>query len=283
MFVVASNVEACRTLRISVVTTMHAKAYEAYGARMIESFLKNWPAHVEFHLYAEGFVVENIKDDRLKVIDLHAALPDLVAFKAEHKNNPAAHGRQDRGPFPGNSRIRIGLGYRWDAVRFSNKSFSWCHAVRTLNSDRVIWLDADTITHSPIPDEFLINLIPNNSLCGYLGRSMMYTETGFIIINPKHQACSMLVSGIEFIYKSGKIFDLVEWHDCEVFDTMRKILESKGVVFVNISGHAASSMHPFINSELGRYMDHMKGDRKSTGKSKQEDLIIDRSEDYWRQ
>jgi hypothetical protein len=276
-------VEARRTLRISVVTTMHAKAYEAYGIRMIESFLKNWPEQVEFYLYTEGFSVEDIKHDRLKVVDLHAAAPDLVAFKTQHKNNPAAHGRQDRGPVQGNPRARIGLGYRWDAVRFSNKSFAWCHAVRKLNHDRIIWLDADTITHSSIPMEFLVNIIPDHSLCGYLGRNMMYTETGFIIVNSMHFASSALTSGIEFIYKSGKIFDLPEWHDCEVFDTMRRFLEGKGVSFVNISGNAASSMHPFINSELGRYMDHMKGDRKKIGRSKKEDLTIIRSEDYWKQ
>ena len=39
--------------------------------------------------------------------------------------------------------------------------------------------------------------------------------------------------------------------------------------------------HPLINSELGKWMDHMKGDRKFEGHSKKKDLMSERTEAYW--
>ena len=39
--------------------------------------------------------------------------------------------------------------------------------------------------------------------------------------------------------------------------------------------------HVFINSILGEYMDHMKGDRKNIGKSKKSDLFNERKAEYW--
>jgi hypothetical protein len=40
--------------------------------------------------------------------------------------------------------------------------------------------------------------------------------------------------------------------------------------------------HPLINSEWGAYLDHLKGDRKTTGRSKLSDLKVKRTEAYWR-
>jgi hypothetical protein len=40
--------------------------------------------------------------------------------------------------------------------------------------------------------------------------------------------------------------------------------------------------HPFINSELGQYMDHLKGfDRKANMKSNAKDLTTKQAHKYW--
>ena len=39
----------------------------------------------------------------------------------------------------------------------------------------------------------------------------------------------------------------------------------------------------FVNSVLGRYMDHLKGDRKEVGASYADDLTSERREAYWRE
>ena len=39
--------------------------------------------------------------------------------------------------------------------------------------------------------------------------------------------------------------------------------------------------HPLINSDLGKWIDHMKGGRKDDGHSKRKDLMGNRNESYW--
>jgi hypothetical protein len=39
--------------------------------------------------------------------------------------------------------------------------------------------------------------------------------------------------------------------------------------------------HPLINTDLGAYLDHLKGDRKTSGKSYRVDLAVHRKELYW--
>jgi hypothetical protein len=68
-------------------------------------------------------------------------------------------------------------------------------------------------------------------------------------------------------YKKDTIFELQEWHDSFVFDVVRKEYEERGMVNQNIP-HGSIDLHPFINSVLGDYMDHMKGPRKRQGRSK---------------
>ena len=40
--------------------------------------------------------------------------------------------------------------------------------------------------------------------------------------------------------------------------------------------------HPLINTELGAYLDHLKGDRKDLRTSRPLDLKVHRLEPYWR-
>ena len=40
--------------------------------------------------------------------------------------------------------------------------------------------------------------------------------------------------------------------------------------------------HPLINTEWGAYLDHLKGNRKDSGRSKSKDLVVNRTEGYWR-
>jgi hypothetical protein len=75
------------------------------------------------------------------------------------------------------------------------------------------------------------------------------------------------------------IFTLEEWHDSFVFDIARKSLTLNELDW---SGHLISGEgHPLINSEWGAYLDHLKGDRKTAGRSKAIDLKIKRTEAYW--
>jgi hypothetical protein len=78
------------------------------------------------------------------------------------------------------------------------------------------------------------------------------------------------------------IFTLAEWHDSFVFDAVRE--KFKGKILENnwSYGIIKGEGHPLINSEWGAYLDHLKGDRKDLGRSKNNDLKVKRAESYWK-
>jgi hypothetical protein len=85
------------------------------------------------------------------------------------------------------------------------------------------------------------------------------------------------------MYSRDDIFKHKEWHDSYIWDILRRQFQDR-CKFYNLNPLAqtdAKAGHPFINSELGKYMDHLKGDRKDTGKSKPSDLKVQRNERYW--
>ena len=65
---------------ISFVSTFHKPVLDLYGQRFVDSFSKNIDNQVELYLYAEDCMpVTN--DPRIHIMDHHATLPKLVAFK----------------------------------------------------------------------------------------------------------------------------------------------------------------------------------------------------------
>ena len=75
------------------------------------------------------------------------------------------------------------------------------------------------------------------------------------------------------------IFTLAEWHDSFVFDAVRK---HQPLIELDWSSHLITGEgHPLINSEWGALLDHLKGKRKTTGRSPASDLKVPRTEAYW--
>jgi hypothetical protein len=75
---------------------------------------------------------------------------------------------------------------------------------------------------------------------------------------------------------------LKEWHDSYVFDVVREHFEQRlGAHTFNISADVADLDHVFVNSDLGRRIDHLKGGRKSEGRSRSSDLQRHADVAYW--
>lgn len=275
--------------KFAVVTTFPAEKWNVYARRMVDSFTCFWPKEVDLYIYHEGEIPQYDTVENLHYLDLLETCPDLATFKARHQNDPIANG-EGKGVSPFGymrpkkikSKWHHKDSYLWDAVRFSHKSFCQIHATQTIEADVVIWIDADTITFAPVTIDVLEQLLPEGNYCSYLGRPGKYTECGFMaydVTNPHH--AEFMNSWRDF-YVNNKIFELQEWHDCEVFDNIRRRLEKEGKIEnynLNINQVQA---HPFVNSILGTFMDHLKGGRKNAGRSYRADLKITRNEDYWK-
>jgi len=270
------------------VTTFNKNGYQLYGQKMLESFLNFWPANLKMMVYIENFAIDKDLANNLRILtrDLNA-VQDLTIFKNRHKNNQKAHGFWPEG--------RTAKEFQFDAVRFSHKVFSLydCFKNPPLEYKSMIWLDGDTITFRPVPDNFLETVAPRNFWnsgvgkqkygISYLGRSRQHSECGFMSFNKTHPLMPAFWEMFADMYRTDQIFDLAEWHDSFVFDHVRKIFEAKGMINLNLTPKIASG-HPFINCDLGLYMDHMKGARKRNGRSRKTErhMKTDQDPDWWK-
>jgi hypothetical protein len=278
-------------MKIAVVTTFHQAGYDQYGKRMIETFLKNWPKEITLYVYSENCQVAESAPN-LVVRDLHQASPDLVRFKETWKNVPKANGDVSNDPVRG-KRKDSGKGFKWHAIRFAHKVYSIFSCAKECGADTLLWMDADTICHSPITLENLKRMIPKDMDLCYLGRKGKYSECGLYSLNLNSDMTINFLKEFQRVYDHAEsgIFLLDEWHDSFVFDAVRKkfphLKQLDWAKELNDlrprPGMSSGEGHPLINSEWGAWLDHLKGDRKTLGRSKREDLKIKRKEPYWQQ
>ncbi len=251
---------------VAAVTTFHAAGYAQYGKRFLESFDAHWPPNVALHVYGEDITPAE-SSARIFNHNLLAQIPQLAAFKARHENIEAHNGIYEDGEY----------GYRTDAVRFAHKVFALAHCALTIKEDAdvLFWIDADTVTLKDIPEDFFDKVLPDGCYTSYLGRGQTYPECGFVGYDLNHPAHYEFITFWQQLYLDDSLFELPEWHDSFVYDLIRRTFENQGKFkSYDIAANVPRSSHPFINSVLGNFMDHLKGDeRKEAGASFTEDYI----------
>lgn len=277
-------------MKYSVVTTFNADGYKKYGKRMIQTWLANWPTQTELIVYAENCAVDESAPN-LRVLDLEFASPELVAFKNRWRDVPKANG--DISAITGlNQRKDFKKQFKWNAVRFSHKVYAIFHAAKTSNANWLIWMDADMVCHSPVLESDLNRLIPTHTDLCYLGRSGKFSECGLYAMKLRTPAMDQFLSEFQRVYDHAEtgIFQLAEWHDSFVFDSVRVRIPSLvqhnwSESLIDLRASKTNSVgegHPLINTEWGEYLDHLKGSRKDMGRSERADLKMPRRSSYWK-
>jgi|TARA_S200000501_G_scaffold135716_1_gene128390 hypothetical protein len=290
-------------MKIKVITSYKPGTFDAYTRRSVESVLEHWPHDVQVDIYHESQSQDIFQHPRVKWIDLHKAQPELVIFKNRWKDDPVANGEIEEipngmrrpGPMPTKG------SFQWNAVRFANKVFCVTHSIKSSPEfDYIIWLDADTYTFRQMPKEFLENLLPKDTMLTYLGRTNpdlkdagKDPECGFVGYNLNHPEIQNYNNDWEKMYTSNSVFKLtLGWTDCSTLWHLSKQYQKEKNVKVNDIGRwkGVKGHHVFINSELGLYMDHFKGNRKDLKKSGKNDFRPQTLEatknltelDYWK-
>lgn len=270
--------------KFSVVTTFNHIGLDRYAQRFINTFDKNMPIEVDLHLYCERANPKIPKSKRNIYIHNveHELFNTLIKFKRTWAQDPRANGQG-----PDGRRLDAKKAFKWDAIRFSHKVYAICDAAERTKTDVLIWMDADSVVHSPMPISFLNNFIPDDVFLSYAGRRNKYTECGWYSMNLTHPNSKTFFAEFQRMYDDAEngIFLEKEWHDSYIFDVVRiKQEQELGTKNKNFSeGLIQGEGHPIINSELGAYIDHLKGsDRKQAGISKRKDLKKPRAESYWR-
>jgi hypothetical protein len=268
--------------KYAVLTTFHASGYQQYASRMIDTFLQNWPAEVDLYAYAEDCNVTQSAPN-LHVRDLHASSPELVTFKQRWGADPRARGEVAMGPADRKGK-QPGIGFRWDAIRFSHKAYAVCHAAKNTDADVLFWMDADMVCHTPISLDFIESQTPPPVGLAFLGREKKFTECGLYAMNLRDPVTRAWLREFQLAYDSGRLMTMSEWNDCWVFDETRKEVQALNPTWQQLNWSAGlikGEGHPLINTAWGTYLDHLKGRRKVTGKSNAKDLIAPRTESYW--
>lgn len=266
-------------MKIAVVTTFNGAGLQKYAQNMINTFCANWPAEVTLHLYPEE-CNPAINDHQHVTLKRLEEVAELAAFKEKWKNVPKANGDVSNDPIR-SKRRDSGKGFKWDAVRFAHKVYSIFHCAKETDADILVWMDADTICHSPISMEDITRLIPADKDICFLGRKGKFSECGLYSMNLRSPAVQQFLANFQQFYDNAEtgIFTLDEWHDSFVFDAVRKTVKLNEYDW---SSHLIKGEgHPLINSEWGAWLDHLKGGRKDLGKSKRTDLLVQRTEPYW--
>jgi hypothetical protein len=277
-------------MKIAVVTTFHEEGLKKYAQKMIDTFCVNWPHEVILHIYPEKCnpIIRNHAHVTLTDLD---GVSDLTAFKERWKDVPKANGDVSADPIR-SKRKDSGKGFKWHAVRFAHKVYAIFDCAKETDADILVWMDADTICHSPITMQDLYSMIPADSELCYLGRKGKYSECGLYAMNLRSPNVQAFLKEFQRVYDQAEqgIFQLAEWHDSFVFDAVRiKFPQMRQLDWAAHlhdlrprSGNSSGEGHPLINSQWGAWLDHLKGGRKKLGRSNPEDLKIPRTEAYWR-
>jgi hypothetical protein len=274
---------------ITVVTTFHQAGLDLYAQRFLDSFAERVDDRIKLIAYAENCEPVNPKPEQITVLSAEENLPKLQAFKEKWRGVPKANGKC---PFPEKRPRDYHKEFKWDAVRFANKVYAVFDACER-SQDWCVWMDADQVVHSDWAYEDWNRLLPDDKWITYVGRgkaSASWPECGFYGLNLNNTTCKQFLEEFERYYQDAEngIFTLPEWHDSYVFG---KILNDFKKRDTNMHDYTANTVlqtartggggHPLINTELGRWVDHLKGARKKLGKSKRSDVAVSRNENYW--
>lgn len=222
-----------------VVTTCHKAGWEQYGQRCLDG-LKKWPKEADFWWYTEGFSAED--RNNVQFMD-NSALLKLQAFKAEHSHYRAPD-------------------WRYDVVRFANKSYAIHDALRDYRGLGV-WMDADIITINRPPKGYIAGLLPADCYIALFQRDGMHSETGLWLVNCEHEAHAEFMDTYLDWYESGRFKGAHQWHDCVLLDATIRAFERAGRIKVhNLSGAASNTDHPMAVHPSAQYWDHCKGPKR---------------------
>ena len=226
-----------------VVTSFSPKGYNLYGKRFLESFVKTWPCEVL--VYHEG----QPDFEHEKII----YKPLMEVFGCEAFLKYCDQNKIFQGFTP------VGYNYNFDAKKFCRKVFAQFDALQN-HKEKVIWLDADSVTLKPITEEFIDDLYGDAGLV-YLGREGFHCESGFLGFDTERDGFGDFLAKYTECYRKGIIFTLERWHDCQALDWARSFALVKEK---NLSPNwkVGDDLDVMQTTVLSEYIQHFKGNLK---------------------
>jgi hypothetical protein len=245
----------------AVIMTFPSHKWDVYGF-CLKGFIENWPKEVQAYAVVEQ--PENIPVEipsNVTVLDFNEVCGERqTAFELRNVDK----GIMDMGT-TGNIAVQ--------AAKFARKAHAQLYVLENIDADVIWYIDADLYTHKPVSMEMLETLSSGDQYIGCTPRWWKpkgYTETGLMMWQ-KHmtEQHNEWVKRYAECYDNDIIFTYDAWHDCIAFDHATKSLLAEGTIQLADFGYGIRSSHPLVSGPLGAYFDHMKGQRKFAGFSKE--------------
>ena len=229
------------------ITTFSEDYYDKMAHAMIKTYKKFWPIDINLYVYLEDFTLPE-----------EAKAPNIIEYDIYEKCNPNLQATLD-----------------WRGKHFTRgflfKTYAFIHAVRNIKEDVIIYLDADSLTFKSIDKNWLLSLLPNDSLTAYMGVTMSKgnmkenAETCIFLFDRTHEGAKDFIDHYEYIYESREIIDTTRFekpHDTWAFTECVQLAKAAGHT-INDVNFNRKSQSPLRFTEFGKHFRHFKGKRKN--------------------
>ena len=227
---------------IEVITSFDKRYYDLIGKESVDSWMKYWPSDMILTCYVEGFRLP--EHPRLKQISFDELSASYFEFQESAEND----------------RVKL----------FAKKAYSIIHAMENSTADRIIWMDADVITHKNLSLDFLKSLCPDNTLTSFMGvwhhkirgdtasKLMFSAETGFFVLNTNHPLFKDFANRYREYYDNHITDGLRRFYDGEVFGAVTEEFKNKAVINDLCSAFLKPYKTPIRHTILGEFLSHYK-------------------------
>lgn len=250
---------------LTVCTGWSPTGWNQYGKRFAETFDQFWTRDVRLVVYGEE--PRELPNARGRIVEFHSLLeiPALCRFIIDHQMSLRAHGREWMPQHEWKPRaLMAGYNWRYDAVKFSRQAFIPLQVLLTCTEgDYLAWLDGDVVTHAPVAERFITDLLPPDKDVAFLGRGRKHPEIGFQLYRVNASTMKMLKL-FRAIYETHQVFDFPEWHSAYIWnEALQRTIPTDRQRDLTPGG----SGHVWHESPLRFWTDHLKGDRKGKDRS----------------
>ena len=238
-----------------IITSFSQEGYHEYGKDFITSFIEHCKHEKLTVYYEKGIPSNRPQDKRIKYINL-SQFSEFNQFEQLMLQSDPLYQGIMRDPNGKNA-----YNFRFNAAKFFKKVFCVTHASSS-HKGKFAWMDADVIFTKDLPDGFIDSVLPDDKYIAHLNREWLYTE-GFMVFNTNHDAHQYFMPLYLNMYFTGAFKYLGEFHDCYVLDCLIKLL---AVPTVNLTVNEKSN-HPFQESVIGEFAEHLKGPERKKRKA----------------
>lgn len=224
----------------TVITGMSRSYYDNIGKYMLDTWVNFWPSNFTIKVYTEDDL-SVIATDRIEVISLDTLDAEYHKFQNDNLDHLA-------------SKCKV----------YAKKAFPIIKHLQS-NTGKLIWVDADVITLTPITEDYLNSLLtPGNFSC-HLGVPQLdyySVETGFFIIDLENKSKEEFLKRYSHVYYTRDFSNMKKPFDGDTFGRIISEMKTNPLFkYSELNPNFETKASPF-NKVFKGLMRHYKARRK---------------------